>query len=125
MLLEAAKTDGIFHLWWHPHNFGVLLPQNFSDLVLSAEKRKMLRLQCGFSGDAIVIGCLGRFDPSKDHQNFICAAGLIAKQCVNVYFLMVGHGLTVDNAILQTWIDKTNYKDRFVLLGERTDVAVC
>jgi glycosyltransferase involved in cell wall biosynthesis len=98
---------------------------NFFHLVSSTEKRKILRLECGFSNDAIVIGCLGRFDPIKDHYNFVRAAGLIADQCANVYFLMVGRGLTADNAILQTWIDSTHHNDRFILLGERSDVAVC
>lgn len=31
-MLEAAKTDGVFHLWWHPHNFGVNLEQNLMAL---------------------------------------------------------------------------------------------
>ncbi len=31
-MLEAARTDGIFHLWWHPHNFGTNLEQNLSNL---------------------------------------------------------------------------------------------
>ncbi|MSP52951.1 MAG: glycosyltransferase [Gammaproteobacteria bacterium] len=98
---------------------------SFSHLVSSTEQREILRLQCGFSSDAIVIGSLGRFDPIKDYPNFVCAAALIAEQHANVYFLMVGHNLTADNTLLQSWIDKTNHNDRFVLLGERSDVAVC
>ncbi len=31
-LLAAARTDSIFHLWWHPHNFGVNLQQNLATL---------------------------------------------------------------------------------------------
>lgn len=30
----AARRDGVFHLWWHPHNFGGRLEDNLS--VLSA-----------------------------------------------------------------------------------------
>lgn len=26
----AARTGGVFHLWWHPHNFGVSLEENFA-----------------------------------------------------------------------------------------------
>jgi peptidoglycan/xylan/chitin deacetylase (PgdA/CDA1 family) len=29
---EAAVTDGIFHLWWHPHNFGANLEKNMKNL---------------------------------------------------------------------------------------------
>lgn len=28
----AARTQSIFHLWWHPHNFGRYLPQNLQFL---------------------------------------------------------------------------------------------
>ena len=31
-LLEAARTNGIFHLWWHPHNFGVNTEANLISL---------------------------------------------------------------------------------------------
>lgn len=98
---------------------------NVSHLTTCPEQRNQLRLQFGFASDAIVIGCLGRFDPIKDHQNFVNAAGIIAQQYSNVYFLMVGRDLTTQNTQLKTWLDKTNHNDRFVLLGERLDVADC
>jgi peptidoglycan/xylan/chitin deacetylase (PgdA/CDA1 family) len=28
----AARTGRLFHLWWHPHNFGVCLPENLAFL---------------------------------------------------------------------------------------------
>lgn len=31
-LLYAAKKGEIYHLWWHPHNFGNNLDENFSNL---------------------------------------------------------------------------------------------
>jgi peptidoglycan/xylan/chitin deacetylase (PgdA/CDA1 family) len=29
-MLEAARANGIFHLWWHPHNFGKDMEQNLA-----------------------------------------------------------------------------------------------
>jgi peptidoglycan/xylan/chitin deacetylase (PgdA/CDA1 family) len=29
----AASEDGIFHLWWHPHNFGIHLDENLEYLA--------------------------------------------------------------------------------------------
>jgi len=29
---RAAETGGTFHLWWHPHNFGVNLDANMAFL---------------------------------------------------------------------------------------------
>ncbi|MDW8425640.1 MAG: polysaccharide deacetylase family protein [Meiothermus sp.] len=31
-LKYAAETDQVYHLWWHPHNFGVNLEQNLAFL---------------------------------------------------------------------------------------------
>lgn len=31
-MTSAARSDGIFHLWWHPHNFGVNTDQNIKAL---------------------------------------------------------------------------------------------
>ena len=27
-MLHAAKNKKLFHLWWHPHNFGINLKEN-------------------------------------------------------------------------------------------------
>ena len=32
-MTEAARMGGIFHLWWHPHNFGINIEQNLAMLV--------------------------------------------------------------------------------------------
>ena len=29
---KAAKENSIYHLWWHPHNFGVNMEENFNNL---------------------------------------------------------------------------------------------
>ena len=28
----AAKNNEVFHLWWHPHNFGSNMEENFYNL---------------------------------------------------------------------------------------------
>lgn len=32
-MLHAARSGGVFHLWWHPHNFGVNQQQNLAFLA--------------------------------------------------------------------------------------------
>jgi peptidoglycan/xylan/chitin deacetylase (PgdA/CDA1 family) len=45
----AAKNRGIFHLWWHPHNFGKNIPENLeflrSALKVFAEQRQVHGMQ--------------------------------------------------------------------------------
>jgi glycosyltransferase involved in cell wall biosynthesis len=94
-------------------------------LNASAVERGRLRTQCGFDAGAIVVGTLGRFNLDKDHGNFVEAAGKLASLDGRVRFLMIGRDLDADNAALVRWIGKTGHADRFVLLGERDDIAVC
>ena len=105
----------------------VVVPNGFeiSQLVATAEQRLMLRSQCGFGVDDVVIGSLGRFNLDKDPDNFVSAAAILASHQPQVRFLMVGKGLDTCNAELAAWIDRTGYRDRFVLLGERSDVPIC
>jgi hypothetical protein len=40
---RAAASDEIFHLWWHPHNFGSCLRQNMSMLTELIDHFEVLR----------------------------------------------------------------------------------
>lgn len=43
----AAKSDGIFHLWWHPHNFGLDHNRNLHALELILQHYQRVREQYG------------------------------------------------------------------------------
>ena len=105
----------------------VVIPNGFdlASLVATADQRNALREQCGFDANDVVIGSLGRFNPDKDQENFVRAAGLLAQQHGQVRFLLVGRDLDAGNAELARWLAQTGHANRFVLLGERADVPVC
>lgn len=98
---------------------------DFSWLKASSDEQQSLREQCGINLNDLVLGSLGRFHAVKDQENFVRAAGLLAPQCPQLRYLMVGRGLDWDNSQLVNWIDRSGCKDRFVLLGERKDVPQC
>jgi peptidoglycan/xylan/chitin deacetylase (PgdA/CDA1 family) len=41
-MTHAAKNGEVFHLWWHPHNFGVDQDQNFKNLTEILEHYRQL-----------------------------------------------------------------------------------
>jgi glycosyltransferase involved in cell wall biosynthesis len=84
-----------------------------------------VRQKLGIAPDTPVIGCLGRYNPAKDHANFVQAAGRLAADYPACRFLMVGRDLTPCNADLMGVIQATGFADRFVLVGERSDPAAC
>ena len=44
---QAARRGGIFHLWWHPHNFGVDLDLNLAFLTAILDHFRLLRDRYG------------------------------------------------------------------------------
>lgn len=46
---EAAKNKKIFHLWWHPHNFGINISQNMMFLTKILEHFKLLEAKRGMA----------------------------------------------------------------------------
>jgi len=44
----AAKNKQVFHLWWHPHNFGTDQKQNFEFLDKILKHYVKLNAQFGF-----------------------------------------------------------------------------
>ena len=45
---HAAKNDELFHLWWHPHNFGDHIEENFNNLETVFKTYKELNKEYNF-----------------------------------------------------------------------------
>jgi glycosyltransferase involved in cell wall biosynthesis len=105
----------------------VVIPNGFDLARLHVTPRQVavLRSECGFASDTVVVGTLGRFNAVKDPKNFVGAAGLLGKKFPQVKFLMVGRDCDAANVQLMGWITATGFASNFVLLGERSDPAVC
>lgn len=128
LIVCAAESSRQAHLaaGYEPSRI-VVIPNGFdvARLVASNAQRRAMRGACGWCDSEIVVGCVGRFNPYKDHDNFVRAARVLAERFPAVRFLMVGRGIERGNPELSAWIASTGYAERFVLLGERSDVAVC
>lgn len=98
---------------------------NILELSKSLGAGQSIRQTVGIDPGTCVVGCLGRFNPAKDHANFVTAAALLACRFSHVRFLMVGRGLDAGNPELIKLIEATGFAERFVLLGERSDPAAC
>jgi len=47
-MVAAARRGDLYHLWWHPHNFGVNLAENLAALRRHLELYRKLSGECGF-----------------------------------------------------------------------------
>ena len=102
----------------------VVIPNGF-DLDIfkpDSEGGALVRQELGISEDTILIGMVGRFDPQKDHRNFIKAAALLQKEIRSVQFLLCGDHVTWENLKLSRWIDGADLHGYFHLLGRRYNI---
>jgi glycosyltransferase involved in cell wall biosynthesis len=70
-----------------------------------------------------LVGLVARFDPQKDHQNFIQAARRVVTRFMDIRFVLVGTGVDNQNKYLLKEIEETEHSDHFLLLGERNNIS--
>tara|TARA_B100001250_G_C19805944_1_gene793292 strand:+ start:1699 stop:2817 length:1119 start_codon:yes stop_codon:yes gene_type:complete len=67
----------------------------------------------------ILIGSVGRFDPLKDHDNFIQACAMIRKHNKDIEFIIIGRDINSKNNALMSILIKHNMDDDIILIDEQ------
>ncbi|MCX7155358.1 MAG: glycosyltransferase [Rhodocyclales bacterium] len=98
---------------------------DFNALSATGEQIVALRQACHFAAHDVIVGWVGRYHPDKGQSNFVKAAAILMRSHAEVKFLLVGHGCDPSNSELMGWLTEYGLHNRFTLLGERSDVAVC
>lgn len=52
-MTHAAKHNEVYHLWWHPHNFGANLSENFENLETIFKTYQILNQTYGFQSETM------------------------------------------------------------------------
>ncbi len=101
----------------------VVIPNGFDLQAFrpDAAARASVRAELGLPDDAPLIGLVARYDPIKDHHNFVEAAAYLRQRFPEVHFLLCGEGVTWQNAELGGWIRQKGLSSSFHLLGRRED----
>jgi glycosyltransferase involved in cell wall biosynthesis len=87
-----------------------------------AHAGRAMRRAWGLSGDHIVIGCVARLDPMKDHATLLKAAASFARDAVEARFVCVGAGPAAYSNSLKALAHSLGLADRVVWVGEIDDV---
>jgi len=124
-IITCSKTAQGAHiaLGYAPEKF-IVIPNGFdlSAFHPDPSARESLRRELGLSPDTFLIGLVARFDPLKDHQTFLRAAGIFHKMHSDVHFLLRGNGIAPENETLVKWIDSAGIRQNCHLLGYREDM---
>jgi glycosyltransferase involved in cell wall biosynthesis len=80
-----------------------------------------VRMELGQPADIPLIGLCARFDPLKDFENFIKAAGLLHAKHPEVHFVLWGSNVDSRNENLGLWLKTAGVEKVVHLLGFRQD----
>jgi glycosyltransferase involved in cell wall biosynthesis len=101
----------------------VVIPNGIDHIAFHPDPaaRRDIRTELGIDDSIPLIGLCARFDPQKDHKNFLHAAGLLTAERPDVHFVLWGQGVDVNNASLIDWARSARMGDNLHLLGPRSD----
>lgn len=87
-----------------------------------AQARARLRAEWGVADDTVLIGSVARWNPLKDHANFLAAFAQCLVRRPGLKAVLVGDGISADNAALMALVDRHGLRQHVMLLGRRDDV---
>jgi len=124
-VLVNSERGRAYHsqIGYHPRGW-VLIRNGVDPAQFKPDRsaRDDVRRELGLSPEDLLIGLVARFDPMKDHSNFMAAARLVAQREKAVHFALVGKGIGCDNRSLAADLDRPPLAGRLHLLGERFDM---
>ena len=102
-----------------------IIPNGFEleNFTPSENARSDLRSELGLPQETLLIGLIGRYNPVKDHGNFLRAAAILRKNAAGVHFVLAGRGVDGHNAALHEQSAALGLLECTHLLGERTDMS--
>ena len=111
------------HLGYHPRRW-VYIPNGIDTDQFRPDlsARAALRNELGLASDALLIGLIARFDPMKDHENFMLASGLLAAKEPDVHFVLAGNEVDSLNPFFGNYLERNELRGRLHLLGQREDM---
>ncbi|MGE6246212.1 glycosyltransferase [Psychrobacter proteolyticus] len=86
-------------------------------------QRLQLRDKLNIKFDELVIGNIGRFDPVKNHENFIKACILLLKKGYEFKVLLAGRDVDLNNPEISKFFKNNKLSKYFLFLGQVQDTA--
>jgi glycosyltransferase involved in cell wall biosynthesis len=101
----------------------MMIPNGIDPAVFRPDPaaRREVRHELGLEDGTPLIGLCARFDPQKDHENFIRAAGLLHQKYPQAHFLLWGKDIVATNESVSGWLRSAGVNGVTHLLGLRQD----
>jgi glycosyltransferase involved in cell wall biosynthesis len=87
------------------------------------EARERIRGLWGVARDEILLGCVARWDPLKDHENLVRAVRQLSDRGHRFRCALIGGGMSAQNQELLRLIQRWGVAERLILAGASSEVA--
>jgi glycosyltransferase involved in cell wall biosynthesis len=87
------------------------------------EAASRVRAALGVSREVLLVGCVGRLDPMKDHPTLLRAGARVCRAREDVRFVCVGDGPTAYLSELQGLAQELGIAEKVIWTGARSDMA--
>lgn len=125
ILFNSEKSGQIHVTFGYNKNIMEIIPNGFdlSRFAPDVGMRTAVRAELNIPIEAIVVGMVGRFDPQKNYAGFAKVMKLLCERLDNIYFVLVGKNVTLENGQIFGWIAESGALKNCRLLGLRSDIA--
>ena len=109
--------------WGLTENKMLVIENGFdlSQFYPDEDSRESVRHELGLPGNGYLIGMAARYNPQKDHANFIRAASLLLQKRQDVDFLLWGNKVDDNNLELAELVHSLDLQNHVHMLGLRMD----
>ena len=125
VVISNSQAGRDFHvrLGYHARRWAVI-PNGIDTQAFrpDSDSAGILRRELGLPMDTLLIGHFGRYDPMKNQEGFLIAAGELVRSGSEAHFVMVGEEVSGDNAILREVVNQQALNGRVHMLGRRHDM---
>ena len=125
ILVVAKNAQKVYKKVGYNNKIFKYIPNGYdlSILTINAQKKISFKKKLKFKKKVPIIGCVARYDPQKDHFNFLNALSLIRSKNINFFCVLFGSNINTRNTDLISEIERLNLSDYVQLLGQINNIS--
>lgn len=125
IIVVSKKAKIIYEIKGYDIKKLKFIPNGYDLTILKPNKIKKIsfKKKIKIKNQIPLIGNVGRYDPQKDHLNFLKALSLIRSKNINFFCVLVGSKINKNNFILLSTIKSLKLSKHVKLLGQNKNIS--
>ncbi len=125
IIAVSENSKKIYETEGYDKNKIKFIPNGYDLSVLKIDKlqRKKFRKKIRINKQVSLIGKVARYDPQKDHLNFLNALSNLRDKNINFFCVLIGKNINKKNIALNSDIKRLKLSNYVKLLGQTNDIS--